>query len=394
MDTDKNIQLTLVRPPEDTESELRIDILLIFDWMKRFFLLWLVLALSVGMLLFASAHLGKKIVTEQKTSTIIGYNNTSLAKDDDMIAGLKSSVVVESAMESLGMDVLKTDKVRDSISIEGLISEKAQDRMSLYYGILNRSANMDAVKQLLATDISADGYVVTLDYGRLGLSSEDGCQLLNAIIQSYRKEYESNNNFNSTIGNAFSVFDYKDYDYAEAAELFDETLTNVDKYIRAVKNTDSSGFRSSKTGYSFNDLLQMTTMLKDIELDQLTSYIAINAVTSNSAAQEKTYYEWLIEETRRKMAVVEERYASISASITSYEKDPVVYLSDGTSLVASDEGNDAEYYDNLITEKIATRKTISAYSKKISYYRDLCDALETKTEATARAKQKTEEYLA
>lgn len=389
METDKNIQLTVIRQPEDTDGELRIDLSLIFSWMKRLFSLWLVAAVAAGMLVAPVLKLEALTPETKKVSALIGLTYKMSAENKTAaISKLNSPASVESALASVGMEKRLTDNVRSKLSVASVLSDEAQDRMSLYYGILSKSANMEAVNQLLSTDTSADSYIVSLDYSELSITKESAVQLLNAVIDEFRKEIESTSNYNDAVGNAFGIIDYSNYDYAEAASLYANVLDKLESYINSVKSTSSGQFRSSKTGYTFDDLLKLTSMIRDIELDQISSYIAINAVSSHSVAQEKAYYEWLIEETNRKKAVEEENLASITDSIAKYEKDPVIYFSD-----ESLEDTVKDYYDTLISNKIASRNTISAYSRTISYYQDLISGFEKQTEASNRTKDRAEESL-
>lgn len=386
MDNERNIQLTVVRPPED-DDEIRIDLSAIFDGMKRFLVLWLALAVALGAIA-GSASLWRQ------TSAYAGDAMALISRDGAAeITKIQSASVVENALNTLGFDLEKLDKVRTNIKIESVMSDEAYERRTLYYNLLSKSANMEAVRSLLDTEDTVTRYIISLNYDKVGCTREEGIELLNEILNAYRRYIEDTYNYNMAMGSSVNVVDYHEYDYAEAANIFSETLDEIGTYLSAVQRSDESSFRSTRTGYTFGDLSRTATMLKDIELDRVTSYITINSVTANDPTGEISHYEWLIENLERRRTVAEAKIASLTESIESYEKDPVIIMA-GESGAAASSADTPDNYDRMIQEKLDTQQTISGYTRTISYYESVIEGFRTSGTVAQRDIDTVEAYLA
>lgn len=388
MENERNIRLTVVRPPEEND-EIRIDLSAIFDGMKRFFVLWLALAVALGAIGGAIGLLRQNWAPVGDAMALIGYSGSGTYDPTK----LQSPNVVEAAINTLDIDLRDLDKIRTSIKIEGVMSDEAYDRRTLYYNLLSKSANMEAVRSLLDTDDNVTRYIVSFDYKNAGFTREEGLTFLNELLTAYRKYFEDTYNYNMAMGSSVNVIDYRDYDYAEAAQIFSETLDDIEAYLSAVERSDAGEFRSSGTGYTFSDLSHIVSMLKDIELDRVTSYITIHSVTVNDPAGEISHYEWLIESLERRRTVQESKLASLQSSIEAYEKDPVIFVA-GEGGAAQVSGSDTlDNYDSMIQEELDTQRTISGYARTIRYYESVIEGFRTTSAVAQQDIEKVEGYL-
>ena len=399
MDDERNIQLTVIRPPEDDENEVRIDLSQIFGYLKRFFVLWLALAVVLGSFTLAVSSWRKNVTYIGDAMALITFTFDDAAKglapdgSDLDPAKIQSPTVVESALNTLHMDLGTIDKVRTNLKIEGVMADDSYDRMTLYNNMLAKSTtvNMELIRSLLNTESNATRYIVSFDYLRAGFSRQQGVDLLNAILDSYRQEFEVTYNYNVALGSSLEVVDYADYDYAETITIFTNTLDDIETYLNDLKGSDTAGFRSSATGSSFDDLLLRVSTLRDIDLDQAASYITGNGVTRNGAAREIAHYEWLIDELNRQKAVQDARMASLTESIAAYEKDPVIYISgEDTDTINQDS---SDYYDQLVSDKIDTQNLISRYMRTIRFYQREIEILQSDRAVSQQIRDRADEYL-
>ena len=388
MESERNIQLTVIRPPEEND-EIQIDLATIFDGLKRFFVLWLAFAVALGTIAGASGLLWQNWAPVGDAMALIGYSGNG----EYDATKLQSPNVVEAAINMLGVDLRKLDKIRTCIKIEGVMSDEAYDRRTLYYNLLSKSSNMEAVRSLLDTDDNVTRYIVSFDYKEAGFTREEGITFLNELISAYRKYFKETYNYNMPMGNSVNVIDYRDYDYAEAAHIFSETLDDIESYLTAVSRSDTGEFRSSKTGYTFNDLTHIASMLEDIELDRVTSYITIHSVTANDPAGQISHYEWLIESLVRRRTVQEAKLESLQSSIAAYEKDPVIFVAGEAGATQVSESDALDNYDMMIREELDTQQTISGYTRTISYYESVIEGFRTTTSVAQRDIDKVEGYL-
>ena len=82
----------------------------------------------------------------------------------------------------------------------------------------------------------------------------------------------------SLAANPVSDITTKGYDYLEMAEVMDDTLTSIMDHL-ADKVQWNGEFRSSRTGYSFQDLKDEFELIRDVEVRQLFSEILVGKVT-------------------------------------------------------------------------------------------------------------------
>ena len=122
---------------------------------------------------------------------------------------------------------------------------------------------------------------------------------------------------------------------------------------------------------------QIASLLRDIDLDRVSSYIVIHSVSAYDADTEISYYEWLIENLTRQRNVERTRLASLTDSIDSYEKDSLVIFSGQENSTASDSEDINHNYDAMITEKLASQARIAAYTRSISYYQSVIEGFQT-----------------
>ncbi len=400
MDDERNIQLTVVHPPQEDENEIRIDLSLIFGFCRRFFVLWLVVAVAFGALVLAVTAWRHDVAYVGDAMALITYSYdgaaAGLAPDREKLdpSKLQSPSVVEAAFDELGIGLENMDKVRTNLKIEGLMSDESYSRRVLYNNMLSKSnsVNMDLINSLLNTKSGATKYIVSFDYNHAGFSRERGVELLNAILNAYRKEFDETYNYNVALGSSIKVVDFTDYDFAEAVTLFSDSLDNIENYLDNLKSGDSSNFRSNQTGSTFDDLLARVSTLRDIDLDQTAAYIMSTGVTRNGAAREIAHYEWLIEDLTRQKAVLETKLASLSESIAAYEKDPVTYISsDDTSEMMSE--GEMDYYDSMIEDKLDTQQQISRYLRTIRFYQSEIEMLRSDHSVTSQMKDQADAYL-
>ena len=187
---------------------------------------------------------------------------------------------------------------------------------------------------------------MTFNYFKAGFSFEEGKEILNEVLNSYRSYFFETYNYNVALGSSVSVVDYTTYDYAEAVNIFSNSLDSVTDYLNNIKQSDTSSFRSSVTGYSFDDLLAEASLIKNNDLDRSSSYITINNITKNDKDSMISYYKYLVEQLERKKAVSVSTLNSINDSISSYEKDPLIMV------VGSDSESSTEEDGKTVSQNV------------------------------------------
>ena len=235
-------------------------------------------------------------------------------------------------------------------------------------------------------------FEINFDYSKAGLSRKDGVQVLNQILECYKDYFYDQYGFNSSLGIAVPAVSYTDYDYAEQVDVFRTTLETLERYIKQLANDDTTLFRSTATGYTFNDLYQAATTIESIDLDRISSYISVNNITNDKEAS-IAYYDYRIENLTRTQAQLEERLASVNASIAQYQKDAVIILNGGDSPDASYTQTSDEY-DKLFENYNSISTDLESTKQNIDFYNARREALNGDRNATSKQKEQVEADLA
>ncbi|MBQ7682328.1 MAG: hypothetical protein IJT31_08995 [Oscillibacter sp.] len=380
MGEDKNVFLTIMNDNrDDGDEELKIDFGIIAKHARRLLALWLTLAIALGSLCGGVALLLQKPLEDSVTKALVSSQNIY------DITKVKSPSVVEAALNEMGLDVLDMEDFRDALEIGGVIPSGDYERLSMYYDLINKSAsstNLDSLRSLLDAGYSVSQYIVSFHYKDAKLSQRDGVTFLNALLRAYR-DYSMKVYWNNlSMGNSLSVIDYREYDYAEAANIFSNTLNSVTSYLSSMEGV-AGGFRSTETGLTFQDLRRTANLLRSIDLDRISSYIVIHSVSENDADTEVAYYRWRIEQLEQERNVQRTRFYSLEDSINSYQKDDILIINgvNGNSVVSSPTDVNANY-DNMIQEKLDAEAAIASSTRSISYYESVIDGFEAADETS------------
>ena len=395
MDDEKNVFLRIVQNEDNNQDdELTVDIGLIGKHFKRLLALWLCLAIALGALTGSLALFTQRVILGGEAKALITTSGYDISK-------IKAPTVIEEALNETGADAKTLEDVRNAVKLSGVISDQAYEKLSMYYNLLSQAQNAsasDVIQTLLNTDYQVSKYMVSFDYSKADMTQEDGLNFLNALLRAYQDYCITYYNSNSTLQNPLSATDYREYDYAEAANIFSNTLSNISAYLSNLQNGYAAGsYRSVETGFTFSDLANMASSLKEIDLDRVTSYIVIHSVSSNPPQTQISYYEWLIENLTQRRAVQRTRMNSLTDSINAYEKDAIVILSgqEGASVAPGMENLNANY-DAMIREKLEAQNLISSYNRSISYYESVIEGFRQANGADSNPEDvaTVQEYLA
>ena len=269
-----------------------------------------------------------------------------------------------------------------------VLAASAYDRFTMYNNILKKGGNdtLNAGEKLLETSYFPTQFTVYFDYSKTGLSGKEAENVFNTILEKYDDYFYKKYGYNELMGNAVSVISYENYDYAEAVDVFSNSLNILKKFVKQLANEDSTLFRSTETGYTFNDLYSTINTIQSIDLDSISSYIDNNNVTKN---KEKaiTYTEYRIESLKRYQTECEEKIEKYGSSIDKYEKDQVIVFG-GADDVDTQAKVASEQYDKMFGQENSVADDLAETKKNINYYETRLENLKTgKTNSTADAEQ-------
>ena len=356
---------------QKSNGEVELDLINIFSHMgkqKKLVAYLLILAILVGTaagaLYSGFEHLSGKgsyaraLITFQFKGIESGVGPNGASFDVTMI---KSPYVIQPALEQLGISESYADKVRKNLSISGVIPEDAVEQLT----IIEKISEKDATAYEKVRDVSyfPSQYVIYL-YDDGTFSPKELTQILDGVIASYEDYFIDTYANNDVLSVTSNLLDTSDYDYPEYTDLF-ETQVNIMRSYAAERMNDAPDFRSAQTGLSFEDIVSALDFVQSVDIARFVSYVETNALTRNRARQIE-YYNYNIKEYTNKLSELQLRLDSVESTITSYEKDPVVIVSNSDSTLEYGEKN--EFYDNLINQKIALNKQIAETNTRINKF--------------------------
>ena len=380
MEKKDNRNLNITIKNQEEEKELVVSISTVLKKLRKYLLIWIVIAV-----VFCAASFGYAALTTSTNkaalTALIGFSYSGIEKGLDPngrdydVNIIKSPAYIEAALTELGMDVNKLENIREGITFHGIIPKNAVQRLTVFSDVLNSNGGVSAAEKVLETTYFPTQFKVTFNYNSTGLSDSDAVEVFNTLLENYKNSFYETYGYNSSLGNAVTVIDYNDYDYAETIDVFDNSLDTLSKYVKQLSSEDKTRFRSSITGYTFGDLYEAIDTIKTINLDKLSSYISVNNITKDKD-EALAYCEYRIKELSRRKSQYEEEIKFYNESIAKYEKNQTIIL--GTS----NEGNvqstvSSEQYDAMFEDMNNTAVSLAQVKQNINYYKERQEALKS-----------------
>lgn len=380
------------------EEECQIDLLNVASNMakkRRIYRYVMAIAVLAGVLvglmvigikyLTGNSACAKAVISFQYEGIEAGLDPNGAAFDMNK---LKAPVVIEAALESLGITDVSVEDIRQNIVIEGVIPEDAVERIT----VIKEMALEDASNYEKILDVSyyPSQYIVYL-YKDKGISGTRTEQILNAVLESYRSWFLDTYANTEVLTITGNLIHYQDYDYTEATDLVQSQIEIMQNYVEERAN-DAPDFRSVNTGLSFGDISTSLNTVEDIDLANLMSYIQNNTLTKDRKRLLE-YYNYNIKEYTMELSQLQVQLNTIQTTIDSYEKDPVVIVSSQESTQQIEQTN--EYYDELLEKKLTLSNEIARINTKLNKTYTLVNELENSTiQNTQEMYAKADEMLA
>lgn len=381
-----HLSITLKNEELD-EKGIHIPLPEIIKSLRRFALIWLSFAVLAALLVSA----GTAAFSHQLSSApmaLIGFNYSGAEKGLTPngkkldVNTIKNPAVIEAALTKLDYPLSNVDSIRNAISIDGIIPTDSADEISIYKYALEKNGNLQAAQSMLNVDYFPVKYKVTFDFSKTTFGDTEAAQVINAILECYRDYFFQQYGYSEAIGNASLAVDYSNYDYLVAVGAYTDTLIDLQEKVDTLKNNN---FRSTQTGYSFDDLSNAINIAKSYDADALTAYILSNSVVSNKTGM-ISFYEYRINELERQKKSAQEHLKTIEESITNYKKDSIIVHGSSNDEPAAEYTTVSDKYDSLFRQKQSAQRDISYYSMKISENQARLDSVKKLSEKNSDAK--------
>lgn len=393
--SDRNLNLTIVNESEK-KDEVLISIGSIFRYIKKYFLTWVIIAVIIFVGTFGFATF-KTILQKPSLVALVSFTYSGIEKGLDPsgrkfdVNSLKNPSVIQMALDQMGFTVDELTAIRESITVEGIIPEDAIDRITAYKNVYENAntGNLSAAQAMLDVTYYPTTYKVYFDYGNTSFSRKDAVQVFNTILECYQDYFYDTYGYNESLGNSVNAIDIDSYDYSEAVDVIQSSLTSLRKYVKQISDEDSTRFRSAVTGYTFDDLYDAIGTVKNIDLDKISSYITVNNVTKDKEAS-IAYYDFRISSLTRQQTALQEQLATITQSIKDYEKDSIYIFGNGTESTNTEATQASEQYDRMLRQKLSTSEELAETKQSINYYKERKSSLEKSNTASEKKSEKVQ----
>lgn len=391
----KNLNITISNPHDEERVVLSLGT--IIKRLKRYFLVWVVA--SVVAVVAALGYSGFTTHTNKAPlNALISFSYNGIEKGLDPngmkldVNMVKAPAVIESALTELDMDLTLLEGIRRGITFEGLRPKDAIDRLTIYDSVLEKSGSISAADKMLETSYFPTQFKVYFNYNDLELEDDEAVAVFNEILNNFTDHFYEQYGYNENLGSAVEAISYTDYDYAEAIDVFSNSINTLRRYVQDLAQADQTRFRSTVTGYTFDDLYSALNTVKSIDLDMISSYVVINNLTKNKD-ETLAYYEFRIKSLVRERDSLEEELKAYEDAIAAYEKDQVIVFGDVGETNTQTSVASAQY-DKMFTQKNSVAVSLATVKQNIDYYKDRQQSIKSNTTATKAMYVKVEEDLA
>lgn len=394
---ERNLNITINK--EEDENELVISFSTLLKKLKKNLMLWIIAAV----VLIAVAGGYAAITTHVKKpplEALVSFSYNGIEKGLDPkgrkfdVTTIKNPAVIESALTELDISLEELENIRKAISFDGKRPKDALDRLNVYNSILEQGNNgsISAAEKILETSYYPTQFTVSFDYKETNLTDNEAVAVFNEILDNYKDYFYENYGYNESLGNAVLSINYDEYDYAEAIDVFDNSLSTLKRYVKQLANEDETRFRSTDTGYTFADLYEAVNTINSIDLDKISSYITVNNLTKDKDIS-LAYYEYRIKALSREKTSLEEQLQAFEDSIAAYEKDQVLVFG-GSDDVNTESKLASAQYDKMFGQKNNIATELAEVKQRINFYKERQQALKSGSTASKAMQEKVDQDLA
>ena len=360
---------------EDGET---IDLLNVTERMKqkwKFYVYLLAAAVCTGfMIAIASLGIQGLFCEKSYAAAVINFSFDGIDEGKNPSGGifdvtkLKSTAVINEALEELGWSEENVEEIRANLKIEGVIPDSVKQQIAVINTVAEDAAEYYATIQDL--NYFPSQYTVTLQRCK-GMNGNETRELLDAILIAYRKYFMDTYAGMTALGFATEVLDVKTYDYMQASDMIGNEIDVITDYVEA-KAEEAPNFRANSTGLSFSDLASSIATVRRLDLSNFISFVQTNNLTRDAGVQ-IDYYNYQIKQYNLEIQELQTQRANVEKTIESYEKDPVIVMSNQESVTETAQRD--EYYNNLLQQKLDLNKQISEINTSLNEAYDMVNAL-------------------
>lgn len=251
-----------------------------------------------------------------------------------------------------GLDVSAND-VRNALTIQPIVPENILTQIQQ---ALEKGDDLT----YYATD-----FKWTLNNSEVGISVTEASNLLTQL-QIQLKDDFARKYVNQLSVLDFTDVDFEDYDYLDAYEILDAQVTAIENVMSPRSEIEFT----SSSGYTFNDILVRTNLLRRIELNQI-----ITRTNNYLLTKDKQYlitsYQYKIEQAQFELDTAKAKELEVQDLVDNYKEINNIVI---PGLEDTTVGVDT-YYAELLASLVELQNGIADYTYDIAYLEIQIDRL-------------------
>jgi len=334
------------------EQGISLKDLFLIVWKRRILLIiftiaGLFLTLVVGFIVNAQSSKVSTIVEFQWNGILSGLYPDGQRVD---YFNLFESSVLNQSLSDTSLDTVSSNELREVLSITPIIPDDVLELIQ---------TNLENGIQI---SYFASEFKIVLDNGKLGISVETGQELLNALIDNFRKDFERKYIQRAVVID-YTNADLEDYDYIDSYDILSSQIQLINNAVNAVLPA-AINFVSTELGIGFGDIQVRTDLVGSIELSTMSSRIN-NYLLSKDKDLLITRYTYEIELDQLELDKENSVQDGLEDLIANYVGSTSTIIIPGLDI--GDQLDTDPYLNTLYANLVATQRNIATYTNDIVY---------------------------
>lgn len=321
---------------------------------------YLIISFTLASIIIAIAVSGYMLDNSKKAELIVSLNfegiETHINPDGSEFneSQIVTPAILNEVIKDLKLENVSTSDILLLITLESIIPNEVED-LKKY----------TLEKEGTSYIYYPKDYILSVETNKgLNINEYKAKSIANEIVNQYIEEFQNKYIELQPIVYIENTFDMDVYDYADISSVFHKKVDELVLYNNRLKNLDNS-FRSDKTGLSFNDLVEMSSLIDEVDLNKLDSMISGYKLTKD---EEKliVYYKYIVEQ----LEINKEEYSTQ----TAVTKEMLQAIEDTSAesllgLTKAEEKTEA-YFNKLILNTFNSNNSALTIQEQIAYYND------------------------
>ncbi len=269
---------------------------------------------------------------------------------------IKSPAILRKALEKTGLTDIPLEGLRQNIIIKKIVTEDTDKELKRLQSLL-KSKRPDAYKEMQDVEVAyqpkftvyiKNGFGVTESAKKITLTNEKMVIILQAILEEYNASF-AEKWADKRLPNQNKIdINLNEMDVPDALEQLERYVSDLYTYCDN-QTSEVKKYKSWNSGRTLENWMEDLSVIKDINLNRLKTYITHNGITKNKKEAEiALQYKTRILESE--LDEVRETIAGNEELLMNY-KNPEIIISQTAERERTAQHN-TEYYNEIVLGQV------------------------------------------